>query len=64
MEMITLIKDFRKNQANKFASTTHTMELRDYNKIAPELLKHFEEFHVKRISYGRNIGKIDLTILK
>ena len=64
MEMISQIKEFRKNQQHKFASTTHTMEVKDYNKIAPELFKHFEEFHVKRINYGRNIGKIDLTILK
>jgi hypothetical protein len=63
MEMIAAIKDFRKNQPNKFASTSHTMEEKDYNKIAPELFKHFKEFHVKRINYGRHIGKIDLTIL-
>jgi len=62
--MIEKIKTFRKEQKNRFASTTHTMEVRDYNKIAPELFKHFEEFHVKRVNYGRNIGKIDLTILK
>jgi len=62
--MIENINAFRKEHKNRFASTTHTMEVRDYNKIAPELFKHFEEFHVKRVTYGRNIGKIDLTILK
>jgi hypothetical protein len=64
MDILANIKTFRKEQKNRFASTTHTMEVRDYNKLAPELFKHFEEFHVKRVTYGRNIGKIDLTILK
>jgi hypothetical protein len=64
MDILENIKEFRTSQKGRYVSTTHVMERRDYTKLAPLLLNHFDEFHVQRIKGGRNAGKIEVTILK
>jgi hypothetical protein len=63
LDIIENIKAFRKSQKGRYVSTTHVMEKADYKKVAPLLLTHFDEFRVQNIKYGRNIGKVELTII-